>query len=464
MNGKQCNDQDLSSWLAPQQEPRSRGRQLSRDATSREGAERGTRGGRGKRAERAERAERADADADADADAEPEPEPQPEPEPEPKPDDDAAAGHAARAGVPLGTHVPSGELLESAPDVVVIGCQEFVALKLDKLLLPERSQPKADFERLAIAMLSHLHGVSYAPVHGEAAAGGDGGPVQLVGLLLCVLVRKELLVHVRGVRCEVVRTGYGGVVGNKGAVALRLELHGESFCFVNVHLPSGAAPDKREQRNATLAEVLERIGASFATTAASHSAGQPAAAESPPLPPPLEHHACFVMGDLNYRLSLPNVEVRWRVWCRDWRALLQHDELSCQLRGEALAGQTGSHLGGAMEHLQEAEINFKPTYKFDVGTNAYDSSEKRRAPAWCDRVLWGGTGGTVGPLLYDACLNTVTSDHKPVKALYIYLARRRAGEPGPRDDLRLLHSWPRARGLYEAAPAAAETPWVGGAG
>ena len=49
-------------------------------------------------------------------------------------------------------------------------------------------------------MLSHLHGVSYAAVHGEAAtaSGGDGGPVQLVGLLLCVLVRKELLPHVRG--------------------------------------------------------------------------------------------------------------------------------------------------------------------------------------------------------------------------------------------------------------------------
>ena len=43
-------------------------------------------------------------------------------------------------------------------------------------------------------MLSHLHGVSYAAVHGEAATatGGDGGPIQLVGLLLCVLVRRKL--------------------------------------------------------------------------------------------------------------------------------------------------------------------------------------------------------------------------------------------------------------------------------
>ena len=72
-----------------------------------------------------------------------------------------------------------------------------------------------------------------------------------------------------------------------------------------------------------------------------------------------------------------------------------------------------------------------------MGTSAYDTSEKRRAPAWCDRILWSGVGGTVGPILYDACLNTVTSDHKPVKALYLYLPRRRAGEPGPRNDLTL---------------------------
>ena len=127
-------------------------------------------------------------------------------------------------------------------------------------------------------------------------------------------------------------------------------------------------------------------------------------------------------------MTLPNLEVRWRVWCRDWRALLLHDELTCQLRSAgggvaqlpAAAVSPGQEAGvvssGPFAAFHEAEVNFKPTYKFDVGTNAYDTSEKRRAPAWCDRILWAGVGGTVGPILYDACLNTVTSDHKPVKA------------------------------------------------
>ena len=30
-------------------------------------------------------------------------------------------------------------------------------------------------------------------------------------------------------------------------------------------------------------------------------------------------------------------------------------------------------------------VTFNPTFKFDVGTDMYDSSKKRRTPAYCDR-------------------------------------------------------------------------------
>ena len=36
----------------------------------------------------------------------------------------------------------------------------------------------------------------------------------------------------------------------------------------------------------------------------------------------------------------------------------------------------------------EAKISFPPTYKYDLFSDDYDTSEKLRIPAWTDRVLW----------------------------------------------------------------------------
>ena len=40
------------------------------------------------------------------------------------------------------------------------------------------------------------------------------------------------------------------------------------------------------------------------------------------------------------------------------------------------------------KEFQEGPINFAPTYKYDLFSDDYDTSEKMRTPAWTDRVLW----------------------------------------------------------------------------
>lgn len=61
------------------------------------------------------------------------------------------------------------------------------------------------------------------------------------------------------------------------------------------------------------------------------------------------------------------------------QSLLPHDQLR-QLMKEGKVFSDG---------WREGPITFLPSYKYDVGTVAlFDSSEKRRPPSWCDRVLY----------------------------------------------------------------------------
>ena len=52
-------------------------------------------------------------------------------------------------------------------------------------------------------------------------------------------------------------TGLGGVVGNKGAVAVSLRLRDTALCFVNAHL--AARPERVEERNGNFAGIRVRV-------------------------------------------------------------------------------------------------------------------------------------------------------------------------------------------------------------
>ncbi|NXO38013.1 INP5K phosphatase, partial [Locustella ochotensis] len=41
-----------------------------------------------------------------------------------------------------------------------------------------------------------------------------------------------------------------------------------------------------------------------------------------------------------------------------------------------------------LKDFREGPLLFKPTYKFDLYSEVYDTSEKKRKPAWTDRILW----------------------------------------------------------------------------
>jgi phosphatidylinositol-bisphosphatase len=128
-------------------------------------------------------------------------------------------------------------------------------------------------------------------------------------------------------------------------------------------------------------------------------------------PPPsraLWHDHIFFLGDFNYRLIIPRMQVEQFVKNELYSTLLQYD----QLKKEHFEGRV-------FREFKEGEINFPPTYKYDIGRDEYDSSEKARTPSYTDRILWRSILPDVGvKQLYYGRAEVRTSDHRPVSSMF----------------------------------------------
>ena len=67
-----------------------------------------------------------------------------------------------------------------------------------------------------------------------------------------------------------------------------------------------------------------------------------------------------------------------------WDELFKYDQLNIENNPQ-----------GPLRYFKEGKLQFAPTYKYDPGTDVYDTSEKGRIPAWCDRILWKGSDVTL---------------------------------------------------------------------
>ncbi|KAJ3081872.1 hypothetical protein HDU99_004377, partial [Rhizoclosmatium hyalinum] len=224
---------------------------------------------------------------------------------------------------------------------------------------------------------------------------------QLFGLFQCTfLLESEISNLIQGsISLAQVKTGLGGLHGNKGGIATRFLLNDTSLCFLNCHL--AAHQSHVSARNNDLTAI--RDGTTFPyfdidTDAVFTQGGDGTLS--------LDHNHIFFAGDLNYRIDLPRETVLQAIDHREYTLLLQHDQLSLQFAQNAYF---------ALKGFIEPPITFAPTFKYDVGSTRYDSSEKRRVPAWCDRVLYKGSGS----FLEYTRGECVMSDHRPVSAMVV---------------------------------------------
>lgn len=269
------------------------------------------------------------------------------------------------------TQVKSADQL---PEIAAIGFQEIVELSPQQIMNSDPTR-KQQWE-VVVRNTLNKHAV---------AAGGEQYVLlrsgQLVGAALCIFVKSSSLAKIKNVEGSVKKTGMSGMAGNKGAVGIRLDYANTPICFVTAHLAAGFA--NYEERNRDYLTIHH--GLRFQRNRGID-----------------DHDAVMWFGDFNYRVGLGRDRALDLVRSRNLEALYENDQLNLQMVA-----------GLAFPYYSEARITFMPTYKFDVGRDDYDSSEKQRIPAWTDRILRKGqqlrqTEYNSAPLRF--------SDHRPVYA------------------------------------------------
>lgn len=275
-------------------------------------------------------------------------------------------------------HVFWRELSSKYPaDIIVFGFQEVVELDNKSKTAKNLIKIEDDMEHEHKAwrrFLSQLLEEEY-----ELAADRA-----LVGLYSCVFISQKLVASVKNVTTNVVKTGFGGLHGNKGATVICMDIFDSTLSFVNVHLAAGQSSTLQRNKDA---ETIVSGGEEHEGHAKLR---------------PLDHEYCFFFGDTNYRINTVRENAIKLIQSKSWDKLFAYDQLGRQLTKNPRFVLAGFH---------ETPIQFPPTYKFDVGSNRYDSSDKQRVPSWCDRILYRGS--SVEPVVYDS-LEAYDSDHRPV--------------------------------------------------
>lgn len=255
------------------------------------------------------------------------------------------------------------DILSQHPDICALTFQEFGGP-----LNPPKGQLPPQFELLKSALSTSLpqeYTLSYAHCEGGVA------------LFLCFLRDSSFKLTIRD--DVTVLHSIGRVTRGKASVAARVSAARNgverTFFIIGNHLEcyDEEYPTRNEEWLRTLELVRDRSD------------------------------YIVMAGDLNYRIELERDKVLDLITRGDYQTLLKHDQLNRAKRENK-----------EFAVFKEAPIEFPPTYKFDEGSDVYDTSPKQRIPSYTDRVLISGENARI---VKYTNIQDLLSDHRPVVAL-----------------------------------------------
>ncbi|KAF5363758.1 hypothetical protein D9756_001104 [Leucocoprinus leucothites] len=297
-----------------------------------------------------------------------------------------------------------------SPDIITFGFQEVIDLESRKMtaknvLLGGKKKAEDNglsdrvtgaykrwHDRLTAAVRATMSpGCPYVCVHTE----------NLVGLFTCIFVKASQRASLDDVAVTTIKRGMGGRYGNKGAIVARFVIGDSSVCIINCHLAAGQNAIRR--RNADAAGILEE---KTVFPAGDHSLAYVGGGDGTMV---LDHELVFFHGDLNYRIDHRRDAIIAAVRANDLSSLYQHDQLLREVK---------YNRGCRLRGFSEGPLTFPPTYKYDRRSNEYDTSEKHRAPAWCDRILWRSREVSRVAQTEYRRYEVNVSDHRPISASF----------------------------------------------
>ena len=192
--------------------------------------------------------------------------------------------------------------------------------------------------------LAHFFGKDYVRLHTET----------LGGIHLIIFIKNIHKNYISNYYKEYIKTGFYGLLGNKGGIGIGFKLYNISFFIINCHLSCGF--NNTLYRNYDFDYIKKTIH------------------------PQLDKYDIIIwMGDFNYRVNKTMEEIEDIYKAKKEMTLLEYDQMNYEIRNYNLKA-----FG-----YKEGKINFLPTYKYsDNYTNEIICDMSDHIPSWTDRIIY----------------------------------------------------------------------------
>ena len=274
---------------------------------------------------------------------------------------------------------------ELKPDIYFIGFEEIVDLNATNIMYASNTEKKNNIKSIMSEAFSSI-----------PRSNDDNDPyvlikeLDLIGIYFLTYVKQSIMKNIKNVDTQFIKTGLMGSVGNKGSVLVRFNINDTTFAISCNHLTAGS--QYQDTRRNQMINILNTSFNKYPNIAFK------------------DYDYYFLFGDLNCRLNLELnskfiVELIKNQFNSSFyvKELLNYDQFYISQQENSL-----------MSQMDEAKINFLPTYKYYINENKYNI--EKRVPAYCDRILFKKNSGTI-PIIYNRCEYTL-SDHKPIYGVY----------------------------------------------